>query len=326
MSDKYRMYLRKNGVFYAEDVQTHQQGSLGTRDRSEAERLLFAKNESARDGLVSREVGMAYLAGADAGAKTRTWQWALDQMVDTKAGETRKRWETARKDPAFNSLKDVVLVDTRAEHFLTVFRQGTVSTNFFLRRVHNFALDLGWLARPVIVRRQWPKVKHGKKRAITWSEHQLLLEHERDPEIRDYLELLWHSGASQGDAAQLKAEDLDWTGQTLRFFRGKTGSTSFLRFGPDTAAVLKRRPAAGLLFPRLAQIGSSARACAFHRRCVTLGFGGITLHSYRYAWAQRAKKGGFPERYAMMALGQSSKAVHEAYAGTSLDFHGIEFG
>jgi integrase len=44
---------------------------------------------------------------------------------------------------------------------------------------------------------------------------------------------------------------------------------------------------------------------------------GITLHSYRYAWAQRAKKGGFPERYAMMALGQSSKAVHEAYAGTS---------
>jgi hypothetical protein len=38
------------------------------------------------------------------------------------------------------------------------------------------------------------------------------------------------------------------------------------------------------------------------------------LHSYRYAWAERAKVAGFPERFAQMALGHNSKAVHRAYA------------
>ena len=40
----------------------------------------------------------------------------------------------------------------------------------------------------------------------------------------------------------------------------------------------------------------------------------MTLHSYRYAWAERAKAVGYPERYAMEALGHNSKAVHRAYA------------
>jgi len=44
-----------------------------------------------------------------------------------------------------------------------------------------------------------------------------------------------------------------------------------------------------------------------------LGIKGVTLHSYRYAWAERAKKAGYPERFAMDNLGQNSKAVHRAY-------------
>ena len=40
----------------------------------------------------------------------------------------------------------------------------------------------------------------------------------------------------------------------------------------------------------------------------------ITLHSYRYAWAERAKVAGYPERFAQEALGHNSKAVHRAYA------------
>jgi hypothetical protein len=38
------------------------------------------------------------------------------------------------------------------------------------------------------------------------------------------------------------------------------------------------------------------------------------LHSYRYAWAERAKVCGYPERFAQEALGHNSKAVHRAYA------------
>jgi integrase len=38
------------------------------------------------------------------------------------------------------------------------------------------------------------------------------------------------------------------------------------------------------------------------------------LHSYRYAWAERAAACAYPERYAQQALGHASKAVHRAYA------------
>ena len=39
----------------------------------------------------------------------------------------------------------------------------------------------------------------------------------------------------------------------------------------------------------------------------------MTLHSYRYAWAERARKCGYPLRFAQEALGHNSKAVHAAY-------------
>ncbi len=40
----------------------------------------------------------------------------------------------------------------------------------------------------------------------------------------------------------------------------------------------------------------------------------MTLHSYRYAWAERALKCGYPERFAQQALGHNTKAVHHAYS------------
>ena len=39
---------------------------------------------------------------------------------------------------------------------------------------------------------------------------------------------------------------------------------------------------------------------------------------YRYAWAERAKTVGYPERFAQEALGHNSKAVHRAYAKRAL--------
>ncbi|MCI0537862.1 MAG: hypothetical protein L0Z50_21825 [Verrucomicrobiales bacterium] len=45
-----------------------------------------------------------------------------------------------------------------------------------------------------------------------------------------------------------------------------------------------------------------------------MGIEGVSLHSYRYAWAERAKKAGYPERFAQEALGHNSAAVHRAYA------------
>jgi integrase len=40
----------------------------------------------------------------------------------------------------------------------------------------------------------------------------------------------------------------------------------------------------------------------------------LKLARYRYAWAERAKTAGYPERFAQEALGHASKAVRRAYA------------
>lgn len=56
------------------------------------------------------------------------------------------------------------------------------------------------------------------------------------------------------------------------------------------------------------------RATEFKQRCDGLKIKGISLHSYRYAWAERARRAGYPLRYAEEALGHNSKAVHRAYA------------
>ena len=73
-------------------------------------------------------------------------------------------------------------------------------------------------------------------------------------------------------------------------------------------------PADGPLFPYLASVRAADRATEFRSWCRQLGIDGVTLHSYRYAWAERAKIAGMPERFAQEALGQNSKAVHRAYA------------
>jgi hypothetical protein len=45
-----------------------------------------------------------------------------------------------------------------------------------------------------------------------------------------------------------------------------------------------------------------------------LGISGVSLHSYWYAWEERALKCGFSERFAQQALGHKRNAVHLAYA------------
>ncbi len=55
-----------------------------------------------------------------------------------------------------------------------------------------------------------------------------------------------------------------------------------------------------------------------------MGIQGVTLHSYRYAWAEPARKAHYPDRSAQDALGQTSAAVHRVYAknaaGVNLSF------
>jgi integrase len=68
----------------------------------------------------------------------------------------------------------------------------------------------------------------------------------------------------------------------------------------------------------VSKVRAGDRATEFQSRCRGLEIKGVTLHSYRYAWAERAKMAGYPERFAQEALGHNSKAVHRTYAKRAL--------
>ena len=87
-----------------------------------------------------------------------------------------------------------------------------------------------------------------------------------------------------------------------------------MRMDEDMEEILRDLPGNGPLFPYLRTVRAGDRATEFKQRCVGLGIKGVSLHSYRYAWAERAKTAGYPERFAQEALGHNSKAVHRAYS------------
>jgi integrase len=310
--------FRRAGVFYYEDTTTGKQLSLRTKDEAEAITLLNAKNESFRQPVLNRQIARTYLAATDSAMATRIWQVPMDEMTKTKTGSTRVRHEVAMKDKAFDLIRNLPILETHSAHFLKVLELGTVSTNVYLRRIHNFALDMNWLPWSVLPKRQWPKVRFKAKRAITWEEHEKIIAAEVNPERKALYQLCWHLGASQGDIASLKGEDVDWTNSTMSFVRKKTGVPVIVHLGGEALNLFKDLPAEGVLFPYLSSVRAGDRATEFKQRCQRLGIQGVTLHSYRYAWAERAKTVGYPERFAQEALGHNSKAVHRAYAKRAL--------
>jgi len=146
----------------------------------------------------------------------------MDEMTKTKTGSTRVRHERAMKDKSFNLIRNLPILETRPAHFLKVLETGTVSTNVYLRRIHNFALDMNWLPWPILPKKQWPQVRFKEKRAITFEEHQKIIAAEVNPERKTFTSCagIW---AESGDIANLKGEDVDWTNNTVSFIRKKTG-------------------------------------------------------------------------------------------------------
>lgn len=307
------MFLR-GSVYWCQDNETGKQETLRTKDRTTAERLFNAKNEAHQQPIINLQIARAYLLVGDPQVATRTWQFVMDEIVKLKHDETRVRWLVAIKDKALDGLRDLPLLETRAEQFLRALERGKVSTNVYLRRIHNFALAMNWLPVPVIPRRQWPEVRHKEKRAITLDEHRAIVARETNPERRAFYELAWHTGASQSDIACLEAENIDWENKILGFARKKTKTLAFVRLGFEVESILQKLPVSGPLFPYLRRVRAGDRATEFKQRCDGLGIKGVSLHSYRYSWAERARIAGMPERFAQETLGHNSKAVHRSYA------------
>ena len=323
MRDRYRLFQNhaRGGSYYIQDNVTGKQESLRTKDETTAKRLWQTRNEAQRQPAINIQIARAYLTASDPKLVSRTWQEVMEGLVALKRGTNGQRWERTIYDHNFDGLRQLPLIETRSDHFLEVLEKGKVSSNVYLRRIHNFALAMDWLLKPVIPKASWPKVTFKTKRAVTTDEHHRIIEREKNPERRAFYELCWHLDGSQTDVANLTAEDVDWSERTICYQREKLKNSEgreikppCIRFGEEVASVLCLLPHAGPLFPRLREVQSKDRANEFRQRCQGLGIKGISLHSYRYAWAERAGKTGYPEHFAQKALGHNSKAVHRAYA------------
>ncbi len=313
MNANYTLF-RRGGIYYSQDSATGQQKSLRTRDEAEALQLITARNEAHRQPVLNLHLARAYLTASDPAFVERTWQTVMEQMQSRGKDSSRERYASVFKSPSFNGLRNKKLLETTADDFFAVFKENKVAITYFLKRLHNFALSLGWIAIPIVAPYLWPKYEPKDRRGITQDEHQSVLAKEKNAEWKLYLELLWETGAAQSDAVNFKAEDIDWQSRTISYFRMKTGSLAQFTISKRLETVLSHLPTTGVLFPKLSTFTANDRASRFRRRCNKAGVTGVTLHCYRYAWAERAKVVGMPERFAQAALGHNSKAIHRAYA------------
>src|SRR5215470_12329952 len=318
---KYRLYRRHNGVFYWQDNGSKKQGTLRTTDKREAERLLNAMNESHRQPTINLNLARAYLAAHDPKMAQRTWQAVMDEMATHGIPSTQVRCARGFRSKAYNPIRDKPIVQTTGEDLLAVIHANGNCVAHYLRRLHNLALDLGWLPWPILAKRAWPKIRSQSKRAITAQEHAAVIASEKNAERRAYYELLYETGAAQTDAANLTSEDVDWQNGLLIYRRKKLGPLSEpcrLTIGKGLRALLNNLPSTGALFPNIKRTSANHRAAEFRRRCRVATIAGVSLHSCRHAWAQRAKACGYPQRFAQEALGHNSCAIHEAYAKGAL--------
>jgi len=322
MQERFRIFRRAGGNFYARDKITGRSESLGTSDRTQAKQLLAARNQAAAQPQLNRTMAKAYLSAKSPDLPTRTWADVMEHYSVTGVESTRNRKAVAFRSRPFATLRNTALMDTEAGHLLAVLeheRSGN-STHHYLRRLHNYALLLGWLLMPVMADAAWPEVRKKKFTAITEEEHRRIVEREHNLERKLYYEMLWETGGSQSDIAGLHWNQIDLQNETIRFRRHKlagkeSGGESLLRIGPSLRKLFNQLPQSSHLFPNVNAWLSSTRSGEFYRRCKMLGIVGRSLHSYRYAWAQRARAAGMPERDAMNHLGHESRAIHAAYAG-----------
>src|SRR5213083_1033691 len=128
MKQRFRLYRRKHGGrFYVDDNITGKQESLKITDRTEALRVLHAKNEAEKQPAINLQIARAYLVAGDPAIGTRTWQAAMEAVVKLKQGSTRERWQAAIHDKAFEVIRRLPILETRPEHFLRVLQLGTVA-------------------------------------------------------------------------------------------------------------------------------------------------------------------------------------------------------
>lgn len=313
MKDRYRL-VKRDRTYYAHDRLTGKRISLESRHLEEARRVLASKNQAMAQPQLNTAMARVYLSATDPKLAQRTWREVMDAYAARGKESSQERSRRAFRSRHFRLLASIRVMETNAEHLMAILEASGSGTHNYLRRLHNLAIKRGWLLNPILAPADWPEKEFKPTRGITAEEHQRILAAEGNREQRLFYSLLWEIGSAQADGAELNRSDIDEKNQVLIYFRKKTGEKCQLSIGPGLKELLNQLPASGPLFPHVRNIETKNRSSEFRRRCKILGITGVTLHSYRYSWAERAFVAGYPERFAQAALGHKSRAVHRAYA------------
>lgn len=208
--------------------------------------------ESHRQPTLNLNLARAYLAAYDPKMAQRTWQAVMDEMATHGIPSTQARCARGFRSKSYDPVRNKSIVQTSSEDLLAVIHANGNCVAHYLRRLHNLALDLGWLSWPILAKRAWPKIRSQRKRAITAEEHAAVIASEKNAERRAYYELLYETGASQTDAANLSVDNIDWTNGVLIYHRKKLGpfaEPARLTIGKRLREILQLLPDYGNLFP-----------------------------------------------------------------------------
>jgi hypothetical protein len=139
MQNRYRMY-RRGAVYYAKDKSTGRGVTLGTEDRTEAQRLLNAKNQAIEQSHLNVAMARVYLSCKTPEMLERTWIEVMTDMEQSYFGPTLKRWRTQMRSAPFQVLRKLKLLETDGTHFLAVLRHpraGIVPCEMWLIAIFN---------------------------------------------------------------------------------------------------------------------------------------------------------------------------------------------
>ena len=137
MQERYRMFRRSGGNFYARDKVTGKSESLATSDRAAAKQIIAGKNQSVAQPQLNRSMAKAYLSAKSPELMTRMWAEVMEHYVRSGVESTRDRKERAFRSRPFLVLGKIKLIDTSAEHLFAVLehKKSGNSTHHYLRRL-----------------------------------------------------------------------------------------------------------------------------------------------------------------------------------------------
>ena len=157
MKARYRLIRRgiRGGAFYSVDTKTGKRTSLAPPTRMRPRKSSRPRTFRAPAG--SKSPNRQSLSGRDRQRPQHPHLAGRNGNADQKQAWSQPGTLAARgHGPGVCLILHHTIIDTTGELMLKVLQSGTVSTNVFLRRLHNFCLDMNWLAWPLVPKRQWP--------------------------------------------------------------------------------------------------------------------------------------------------------------------------